>query len=75
MLMLIDISYEYVFHAFSDITYAKDVSTAKEGSTLTIYHESFKNVSFCDVKPPFSLDNLRTRSIFDWEMDTTKVNR
>ena len=47
MSMLIDISHEYVFHAFSDITYAKDVSTAKEGSTLTIYHESFKNVSFC----------------------------
>ena len=64
-----------MFLLFSDVIHAEEVMTAKEGSTLTIYHEGMKNVTFCDVKPPFSTDNLRPRSIFDWEMDTTKVSR
>lgn len=64
-----------MFHSFSGIIYAEDVLSAKEGSTLTIYHESLKNVTFCDVNPPFSTDILQRRPIFDWEIDTTKVSR
>ena len=64
-----------MLHASSDITQIENVLTAKQGNKLTIYHEGLKNVTFCAVKPPFSQDNLQPRSIFDWEMDTTKVER
>ena len=48
-----------------DVEDAKDdaekLLNATEGSPLTIYHESSKNVTFCAVKPPFSPGILRAQ--------------
>ena len=56
----------------------RQVLNVTEGSHITIYHESSKNVTFCAVKPPFFPGSLRAgfgNDQADWEVDTGKVSR
>ena len=56
----------------------RQVLNVTEGSHITIYHESSKNVTFCAVSPPFFPGSLRAgfgNDQANWEVDTSKVSR